>query len=283
LEGGIVNPVAYRPDGSSKAGNILTTFGQKQRFKIIESGGGITGQFDGVRQSAALRARLVYTNSNGSKEMTPVAARPIGAAAADVNDPMLVFLELERNSYASLGNTKARAEVGRGLDLLVAAAAYNKEIEDIIAQFDGLQLVTTPEEVPLPPGAAAAVNPNVVAAGLPGGMSLLEAMDAVFPKAFAEMYALSLSRVQDVQKTVSDRLNLLGTAVTSVSEQEVLSLATGTGGEWNAWTNGYGSFRSKSANLAAGEGGSSVNAYGDVTGVERRFGRATFGIMGASG
>jgi len=86
-----------------------------------------------------------------------------------------------------------------------------------------------------------------------------------------------------VQKTVSDRLNLLGTAITSVSEQEVLSLATGTGGEWNAWTNGYGSFRSKSANLAAGEGGSSVSAFGDVTGVERRFGRATFGMMGGSG
>jgi hypothetical protein len=63
----------------------------------------------------------------------------------------------------------------------------------------------------------------------------------------------------------------------------VLSLATGTGGEWNAWTNGYGSFRSKSANLAAGEGGSSVSAFGDVTAVERRFGRATFGMMGASG
>jgi hypothetical protein len=69
----------------------------------------------------------------------------------------------------------------------------------------------------------------------------------------------------------------------AAGDQEVLSLATGTGGEWNAWTNGYGSFRSKSANLAAGEGGSSVSAFGDVTAVERRFGRATFGMMGASG
>jgi hypothetical protein len=206
---------------------------------------------------------------------------------------VVVLLELERESYESLGRKsggtgKSRAEAGYGLDLLVAAAAYDKAIEEIISQFDGLQLVATPALVSLPnaaapAGAAAAVDPTIVAAGLPGGMGLLAALDAVFPKAFAEMYTLSLSRVQDVQKTVSDRLNLLGTAITSVSEQEVLSLATGTGGEWNAWTNGYGSFRSKSANLAAGEGGSSVSAFGDVTAVERRFGRATFGMLGASG
>jgi hypothetical protein len=144
-------------------------------------------------------------------------------------------------------------------------------------------MVTLPNAAAPAGAAATTVDPTIVAAGLPGGLGLLAALDAVFPKAFAEMYTLSLSRVQDVQKTVSDRLNLLGTAITAVSEQEVLSLATGTGGEWNAWTNGYGSFRSRAANLAAGEGGSSVSAFGDVTGVERRFGRATFGMMGASG
>ena len=196
---------------------------------------------------------------------------------------MAVYLELERNSYASLGKTQAQREAGHGLDLLVAAAAYDKAIEDIITQFDSLQL---PEAKLLDPSVAAPVGSAAAAAAaavFAGGLDLSAALDAVFPKAFAQMYTLSLSRVQDVQKTVSDRLNLLGAAITSVSEQEVLSLATGTGGEWNAWTNGYGTFRSKSANLAAGEGGSSVSAFGDVTGVERRFGRATFGMMGASG
>jgi hypothetical protein len=132
--------------------------------------------------------------------------------------------------------------------------------------------------------AAAAGGVAGVAAASTGGVTdLTSVLYSIFPETFAEMYTLSLSRVQDVQKTVSDRLNLLGTAITSVSEQEVLSLATGTGGEWNAWTNGYGSFRSKSANQAAGEGGSSVSTFGDVTGVERRFGRATFGVMGGAG
>jgi hypothetical protein len=288
LQGGIVDPKVS--SSSDKGGNRLTKFGKQEPFKILETKGGIiTGSFDGVRQSAALRATLVYTDSAGTRIETMAQAAGPGAAAASAGkDPVAVWVELERNSYASLGNTKARAQAGQGLDLLVAAAAYNKEIEEIIAHFDGLQLVANPEavglpEASLPAGAAAAVNPAVVAAGLPGGMGLLEALDAVFPKAFAEMYTISLSRVQDVQKTVSDRLNLLGTAITTMSEQEVLSMATGTGGEWNAWTNAYASFRSKSANLAAGEGGSALNAFGDVTGVERRFGRATFGMMGSSG
>jgi hypothetical protein len=288
LQGGLVVPTVYK-DATKNGGQILTAFGKAPLIKVLEAGSGvISGSFAGVSQSAALKATLVYQNSNG------VRVEPVAAGTSRSVDPVVVYLELERESYESLGKKsagagKSRAEAGRGLDLLVKAAAYDKAIEEIISQFDGLQLVATPAILSLPTaaapaGAAAAnVDPNIVTAGLPGGLGLLAALDAVFPKAFAEMYTLSLSRVQDVQKTVSDRLNLLGTAITSVSEQEVLSLATGVGGEWNAWTNGYGTYRSKAANLAAGEGGSSVTAFGDVTGVERRFGRATFGMMGASG
>jgi hypothetical protein len=110
-----------------------------------------------------------------------------------------------------------------------------------------------------------------------------QVLDQLMPRAFAEMYTLSLNRLQDVQKTVSDRLNTLGTALTGGGEHEVLSMATGVSGEWNAWTNAYGSFRSSAANPGAGEGGTSVNSFGDVTGVEKRMGRATIGMFGAVG
>jgi autotransporter-associated beta strand protein len=298
LQGGLVDPrVSFV---SAKGGNILTKTGDKQTLRILETSGGILGQFDGVRQSAALRASLVYMDGAGNR--IDLAGQPASAGAASgTGAPLAVWLELERNSYAALGNTKARVAAGRGLDLLVEASAYNadistpgeigklEEIQKAVSFFDGLELAASPvsggsADAVAPAGAApAAPGPESVAAAQPSGMGLLAAMDAVFPKAFAEMYTLSLSRVQDAQKTVSDRLNLLGTAITTLSEQEVLSLATGTGGEWNAWTTGYASFRSKAANLAAGEGGSNVNAFGDVTGVEHRFGRATFGILGASG
>jgi hypothetical protein len=298
LNGGIVDPVAYLPKDRSKGGNILSTFGQKARFKILEAGNGVTGQFEGVRQSAALRATLVYAGTLNNP-VNPVPSRAVGSAALGANDPVVVYLELERASYESLGRNsggarKQLAEVGMGLDLLVKAAAYEKAIEDIITQFDALPMTPGSALVTLsnaegPAGAAAAAaaaaggTAGVAAAATGGFADLTSVLYSIFPETFAEMYTLSLSRVQDVQKTVSDRLNLLGTAITSVSEQEVLSLATGTGGEWNAWTNGYGSFRSKSANQAAGEGGSSVSTFGDVTGVERRFGRATFGVMGGAG
>jgi outer membrane autotransporter protein len=112
------------------------------------------------------------------------------------------------------------------------------------------------------------------------------ALDQLNPKVFAEVYSLALSRLQDVQKTVSDRLTLLGSAMTAAGGaggSEVLSLATGQGSAWTAWTNAYGSWSAREANPTLGEGGSSRSSAGNVTGVEHRFGTLTLGWLGALG
>jgi len=112
---------------------------------------------------------------------------------------------------------------------------------------------------------------------------VIRVLDQLNPKVFAEVYSLALSRLQDVQKTVLDRLTLLGTAMTTLGEAEVLNLATGQGSEWTGWTNAYGSWIAHQANAGLGEGSSSRSSAGNVTGLERRFGALTLGLIGALG
>jgi len=108
-------------------------------------------------------------------------------------------------------------------------------------------------------------------------------IDQLNPQIYAENYSLAIGRMQDIQKSLSDRLNALGTVLTTPGELEVLDQAAGLGNSWNAWTNAYGSSSSHRADLANGDGGSSRSAFGDVTAVERRFGRLTLGFFGACG
>jgi hypothetical protein len=273
LEGGVVRP---------KAVKIITDFHTEHVLEILSAAGGVTGAFDGVYQTAAIRARLEYVDRSNDVVAAMPAALLTGSSMAPAfatNTPVSVRMVLARSSYTSIGamsarsNLTSRMEMGRGLDIIVRALSDATPIGAAgAASVNG----------------AGAVDPALVqllaAADALAAVSDVEALlDTLMPRAFGEMYTLSLGRIQDVQKVLSDRLTLLGSAITTVAESEVLSLSTGLGGDWSAWTNAYGSARSHNANLAAGDGGSSVSSFGDVTGVERRMGRATFGMFGASG
>jgi outer membrane autotransporter protein len=107
--------------------------------------------------------------------------------------------------------------------------------------------------------------------------------DKLNAQIYAENYTLALGRMQDIQKSLSDRLNSLGTVLTTPGELEVLDQSTGLGNSWNAWTSVYGSSTNHKEDLANGDGGSSRNSFGDLTSVERRFGRLTLGFFGACG
>jgi len=100
------------------------------------------------------------------------------------------------------------------------------------------------------------------------------------PSAYAEGYGLSVSRLQDVQKTLSDRF-------TSLAGRSALAEGNGgsafdEGGAWTAWTNFYGGSAARSAG-ASQNGGFSSSTYGSITGVERPFGPLILGLFGAAG
>jgi autotransporter-associated beta strand protein len=164
-----------------------------------------------------------------------------------------VNMVLNRVPYQTLGGRGVRGEVGRGLDAILSTK--DAQLGGVIDAIDGYD---TQEKVRL-------------------------VLDQLNPSAYNEVYSLALSRLQDVQKTVSDRLNLLGTALGTSGEQEVLAQSVGSGNEWTAWTSVYGNSTTRQANLGLGDGGSTLSNGGNVTGVERRLGQLTLGLMGGAG
>lgn len=124
---------------------------------------------------------------------------------------------------------------------------------------------------------------NVLDAG--SSLQVNAVLDQLSPQVYAELYSQSLSRLQDIQKTVSDRLSALGTALVTEGRPEVLASATGVGEEnaMTAWTNTYGSASAHPGNNSLGDQGSSLSNYGNVSGVERRLGSLALGLLGAVG
>jgi autotransporter-associated beta strand protein len=164
-----------------------------------------------------------------------------------------VDLVLKRVPYEKLGGAGNRGEVGRGLDL--ALKSTNETFASLFYVMDDFSSQAEVQAV------LAQLN----------------------PKAYAEVYSLALSRLQDVQKSVNERLTQLGTALGKHGDGTVLSLSTGTEEGWTGWTNAYGSWLAREANPGLGDGGFSQNSVGEVTGVERRMGGLTFGFIGALG
>ncbi|MEI6715772.1 MAG: autotransporter outer membrane beta-barrel domain-containing protein [Verrucomicrobiota bacterium] len=193
----------------------------------------------------SLYSELIYGNP---------AAGPSDAGFAGA--PPQVFavqLQVQRLTIESAGATGNLKEVGRGLDLLVGTA--QPDFSGLLTTLDGLPSLTDVRGV----------------------------LTQLNPAAYAELFRLSLLRLEDVQKPISDRLTIVGAASVSGGVREVLAAAAGGGGEWSAWTNAFGSSSSLEADASRGFGGYSRSEAGDVTGLERRFGRLTIGLIGAKG
>lgn len=168
-------------------------------------------------------------------------------AAGTVN---AVNMVLQRVPYEVLGGGGVGGRVGAVLDLNLATTDAN-----LSAMLDALDSLQTVAEV------------HAI-------------LGRINPRAYAEVYSLAVSRLQDVQKTLSDRLNSLGAA--SLRSHGIQSLAQGLETQWSAWSNVYGSSGISNAQSPS-IGGSNWNTYGNVTAVERNFGSLTFGFFGAVG
>jgi len=109
------------------------------------------------------------------------------------------------------------------------------------------------------------------------------ALGALTPRPFAEVAPLAFARLQDIQKVLGDRTSLLGAELARTKSDPAPDASTQADGLWTAWTNGYGSTLSRKADLSAGTPSASSNSIGNLTGVERRFGSAVFGLLGGVG
>ena len=215
----------------------------------------IVGNFSMPENSAVLRVTVSRVVVDGSDRVVA------GVHASDIPLREGVEMTVQRFPYSQVVSSGARSQVGSAFDPLITSGRFEETAAG---------------------GSLAAVL-NVLDAGtLPQVNAILDQLN---PQVYAELYSQSLSRLHDIQNTISDRLSALGTALVTRGGAEVLSQSTGAGQEeaWSAWTNTYGSASSHPASGSAGDGGSSLSNFGNVTGVERRQGHLTLGLIGALG
>ena len=217
----------------------------KHATPIVSAAAGWNQRFEGIYSTAALRGTLEYFDVNGARILNPTSDLVL---AGSVN------MVLERVPFQTIGAHGFRSETGRGLDLALASA--DKTLGALIDTISGY-----------------ATEAQVATV-----------LDQLNPRVFAEVYSLSLNRMQDIQKSVSERLTSLGAASSNVGgNAEVLSQGSGVDGGWTAWTTAYFGGRTNEARADFGDGGASTTTAGDVTGVERVFGKLTLGFMGGAG
>ena len=159
-----------------------------------------------------------------------------------------VTLTLKRVPYEVLGLSGSARVYGALLDRSLATTDAS-----LGAFIDSLDLLPTQQQVQL-------------------------ALGAFTPRPFAEVAPLAFARLQDIQKALGDRTSVVGAALarrkSEPAQQDNL---------WSAWTNGYGSATSRKENPATGTPAVTSNSFGNLTGVERRFGEAVVGLLGGAG
>jgi autotransporter-associated beta strand protein len=162
-----------------------------------------------------------------------------------------VRMTLTRIPYEVLGGGGARSRFGEVLDLNLSTV--DPALSSFLDLLDGLSTKAQVQAV----------------------------LERVNPSAYAEGYGLSARRLQDVQKTLSDRFASIA-ARSSWDRAGAAPASDEGGGGWTAWTNVYGSSQARSSD-ASQTGGFSSSTNGSITGVEHVFGSVTLGVFGAAG
>jgi outer membrane autotransporter protein len=219
----------------------------RHEFTIVSStiGAVIAGTFEGVLSGAVLKASLEYVNGG---TVLAASRAPGGAMLSEE-----VRLVVQRVPYRVLGAAGNRARIGQALDL--SLSTRDPLLGNVLDVLDQSQ---TREQV-------------------------LATLDQLNPRVFTEVFSLGLNRLQDLQKAVSDRFTLLGTAVVMQPSDASAGGLSGRGSDWTVWSGAYGSWSSREASGNPGEGPLSRSSQGNVTGVERQIGVLTLGVLGAVG
>jgi hypothetical protein len=178
---------------------------------------------------------------------------------ASANDASLISgtfnalkMTLTRVPYQTLGGTGMAASLGAVLDQNLATTDSK-----LSAMIDGLD-------------------------ALPSVAQVRSVLLRVNPRAYAEVHSVAVSRLQDLQKSLAERLTSVGAA--AVRSRSLLSSMEmdPPADQWTAWTSVYGTSGNRPGQ-SADAGGSSWSNFGNITAVERNFGLLTVGLLGSVG
>jgi fibronectin-binding autotransporter adhesin len=212
---------------------------------VVVLGGTINALDAGSSYTSVTNATVNNYFKIGNASSTVVSGTFSQLAGGTVN------VTLTRRSYqsvsASAGNNLKVASV---LDSILLAGSYSTGISNLFTSLDSKTSVADLDVV------LAALN----------------------PAPYAELASLGMNRVMDLQSAIQGHLDTLALGVLSDYEP-----SEGEAAVMNAWTSAYGGWANRDGNAQQGLPGYSSSNYGNISGVERRFGDLTLGITGAVG
>jgi fibronectin-binding autotransporter adhesin len=204
----------------------------------------------------------VEVNSLGGSYASAPARTATVTATPKVESGSL-YLTIQRTPFATIGSTQNVAALGRLLDnsLTVTTGGVSSLID---------LLDTTAIDINGSPLGTSTTGTLSTALSY---ASINAKLQGINPAGYAELANIGFDRLLDVQLGLVNHLRTLA----------LPGLQSEKDGDLYAWTSAYGGWTKRDSESSYGSAGYSSSNAGNLTGVEKRFGKLTLGLTGAVG
>jgi len=255
-----VSAIAYNSLTSSGASISSGSVGQSRvndtaahRFAIINGVNGAASNFNVTS--------YLGVNSLGGNYATAPARTATITATPSITAGSL-YLTIQRTPFATIGSTQNVAALGSLLDNSLTVTTGG--ISSLIDILDATALTSAGLSL----GTSSGTLDRAVSYA-----SINAQLQGINPAGYAELANIGFDRLLDVQLGLVNHLRTLA----------LPALQSEKDGDMYAWTSAYGGWTKRDSESSNGSAGYSSNNAGNLTGVEKRFGKLTLGLTGAVG
>jgi len=255
-----VSAIAYNSKTASGSSISAGSVGQSRvndtaahKFAIIENVIATDANF--------FVSSYVSVNSLGGYYATTPARSATISATPSVSGGSL-YLTVQRTSFATIGSTNNTSALGRLLDNSLSLTSGG--ISTLIDKLDTTALDAS--------GVSLGTSTGILSKSL-SYAAINSTLQALNPAGYAELANLGFGRLLDLQLGLVNHLRTLAAPGLQLENNE----------EMYVWTTGYGGWITRNGESSFGSAGYTASNIGDISGVEKRFGQLTVGLMGAIG
>jgi fibronectin-binding autotransporter adhesin len=256
-----VSAIAYNSLTSSGAAISSGSVGQSRvndtaahRFAIINGVNGAASNF-------SVTSYLGVNSLGGSYATAPARSATV-TATPDVTAGSL-YLTIQRTPFATIGSTQNVAALGRLLDNSLTVTTGG--VSSLIDLLDTTAIDTN--------GSLLGTSTTRTLSTALSYASINAKLQGINPAGYAELANIGFDRLLDVQLGLVNHLRTLA----------LPGLQSEKDGDLYAWTSAYGGWTKRDSESSYGSAGYSSSNAGNLTGVEKRFGKLTLGLTGAVG
>jgi fibronectin-binding autotransporter adhesin len=202
-----------------------------------------------------------YVNINSINATSPLRSATITGTHSISSGSL--YLTIQRTPFATIGSTQNVAALGRLLDNSLAVTTGG--VSSLIDLLD-----TTAIDINGSPLGTSTTGTLSTALSY---ASINAKLQGINPAGYAELANIGFDRLLDVQLGLVNHLRTLA----------LPGLQSEKDGDLYAWTSAYGGWTKRDSESSYGSAGYSSSNAGNLTGVEKRFGKLTLGLTGAVG